>query len=324
MVTWAMVGTGLMADLILKDFALVENTELKALVSRDPDRADAKLKELGVEASSITFEQALEDSGIDLIYIASPHSEHHWMAKAALEAGKHILVEKAFMENAGQAEEIYALAKSKGLFSMEAMWTKFLPLHQRLEEMVKSGRIGKLRLIEANFGFRRTFDQSHRLFDASLGGGSSLDQGVYTTSLNRWFADSEIRSIAAHGYNYPNGTDALAMTQFEFANGVVGRGNSSLATSLGLAARLVGDAGIIEIHEAFWAATKATIKTYAENNDVPEIEELEVPKLGAGYAHMIQAVSESVISGEIENQQHTHQFSLEVMRALDEIRSQLR
>ncbi|MEY3561282.1 MAG: hypothetical protein RL068_434 [Actinomycetota bacterium] len=322
-IRWAMVGTGLMADLILKDFPLSDQTELLALVSRDIARAEAKLSEVGIAAKAITFEQALASNEIDLIYIASPHSEHYWMAKAALEAGKHILVEKAVMESADQAREIYALARSKNLFSMEAMWTKFMPLHNQLIELVASGKIGQLRLIEANFGFRRTFDNNHRLFNKELGGGSSLDQGVYTTTLNRWFAGSKIKTLRATGANYPNGADALAMTNFEFENGISGRGNSSLNTSLGMAARLVGEAGVIEIHEAFWNTEHATIKTYAPDSDVPKVEELYVPRKGAGYVHMIEAVSASVLAGELENQAHTHAFSVEVMDALDEIRSQL-
>lgn len=322
-VRWAMVGTGLMADLILRDFPLSENTQLVALVSRDTARAQAKLKEVGIDAQALSFEQAISDPEIDLIYIASPHSEHFWMAKAALEAGKHILVEKSFMNNAAEAQEIYTLAKSKGLFSMEAMWTKFMPLHNELIEIVRSGRIGQLRLIEANFGFLRTFDESHRLFNKDLGGGSSLDQGVYTTTLNRWFANSPIKSQTTAGYNYANGVDALAMTSFEFENGVIGRGNSSLGTALGLAARLVGDLGIIEIHEAFWNTTEATIKTYQPDSDVAHIERISRERKGAGYVHMIEAVSKSVLEGETENSQHTHEFSLEVMRSLDKTRADL-
>jgi predicted dehydrogenase len=312
-----------MADLILRDFPLSENTELVALVSRDAAKADQKLAEVGISALSLSFEQAIAHPEIDLIYIASPHSEHFWMAKAALEAGKHILVEKSFMNSAEEAEEIYALARQKNLFSMEAMWTKFLPLHTELIEIVKSGRIGQLRLIEAHFGFLRTFDNNHRLFNKELGGGSSLDQGVYTTTLNRWFADSPIKHQTTAGFNYPNGVDALAMTNFEFENGVTGRGNSSLATALGMAARLVGDLGIIEIQEAFWNTTDAVIKTYEPNSDVAKVENLSRPRKGAGYVHMIEAVSNSVLAGEIENRQHTHAFSLEIMRSLDKTRADL-
>ena len=323
-VRWAMVGTGLMADLILRDFPLSQNTELVALVSRDKDRAQAKLDEVGISARALNFDEAIADSEIDLIYIASPHSEHYWMAKAALKAGKHVLIEKSVMENAEQAEEVYQLSLDLGLFSMEAMWTKFMPLHNHLIELVREGRIGKLRLIEANFGFCRTFDNNHRLFNKELGGGSSLDQGVYTTTLNRWFANSPIKAQTTAGYNYPNGVDALAMTSFEFENGVIGRGNSSLGTALGMATRLVGDTGIIEIHEAFWNTTEATIKTYEPDSDQAKIEKLSIPRKGAGYVHMIEAVSSSVLLGELQNQHHTHEFSLEVMRSLDTTRQQIR
>ena len=318
-----MVGTGLMADLILRDFELSENTNLVGLVSRDAARAQSKLDEIGIKAKGMTFDQSLANNEIDLIYIASPHSEHFPMAKAALEAGKHILVEKAFMNNAQEAEEIFALAKSKGLFSMEAMWTKFIPLHNKLKELVAAGEIGELRLIEANFGFPRTYDTSHRLFSKELGGGSSLDQGVYTTTLNRWFADSPIKELKATGFNYENGTDATAMTDFVFENGVRGRGNSSLATAFGLGARLVGDKGYVELAEAFWNTTQATIKKYIVDTDKVDEEHLEVEKRGAGYVHMIEAVSQSVINGELENSKHTHQFTIEVMTALDEIRAQI-
>jgi predicted dehydrogenase len=162
------------------------------------------------------------------------------------------------------------------------------------------------------------------LFNKELGGGSSLDQGVYTTTLNRWFADSPIKHQTTAGFNYPNGVDALAMTNFEFENGVTGRGNSSLATALGLAARLVGDLGIIEIQEAFWHTTDAVIKTYEPSSDVAQVENLSRPRKGAGYVHMIEAVSNSVLTGEIENRQHTHAFSLEIMRSLDKTRADLR
>ena len=323
-VNFAMVGTGLMADLILKDFALAQNVNLSALVSREPSRAEAKLAELNIEARALSFENAIADAEIDLIYIASPHSEHFWMAKAALEAGKHILVEKAFMNSAAEAIEVFSIAREKGLFAMEAMWTKFLPLHNHLKELVESGAIGELRLIEANFGFPRTYDTSHRLFSAELGGGSSLDQGVYTTSLNRWFADAKISKISTTGFNYPNGTDATAMTDFEFENGVRGRGNSSLATAFGLAARICGDKAIIEIDEAFWNSSTARIKRYVVDTDRFETEEINVPKTGSGYVHMLEAVANSVLAGEVENSSHTHQFTIEVMTALDEIRKQIR
>ncbi|MFM1950777.1 MAG: hypothetical protein RL418_464, partial [Actinomycetota bacterium] len=102
-VGWAMVGSGLMADLIVPDFKYVDNTELIAMVSRNPEPAKAKLESLGYSIPVLSFDQALADPNIDLIYVASPHSEHYRMTAAALEAGKHVLCEKAFMMNAAEA-----------------------------------------------------------------------------------------------------------------------------------------------------------------------------------------------------------------------------
>jgi predicted dehydrogenase len=162
---WAMVGTGLMSTLILKDFAHVKNSDLVALASRNPERARQRLLSEGVTARACTFEEVLSDSSIDIVYVGTPHSEHFWQAKAALDAGKHVLVEKAFTMNAHEARELKALAKSKNRFLMEAMWTKFQPLHQEIHKRVMAGDIGTIKLIEGNFGFYMAFDDNHRLFN---------------------------------------------------------------------------------------------------------------------------------------------------------------
>ena len=318
-----MVGTGLMADLIIRDFALCDNTELAAIVTRNVEAAKPKLAAWGVDVPLVgSLEEALHDPSIDLIYVASPHSEHYWMTKAALEAGKHVLCEKAFMMNQSEAVELTKLAKEKGLFLMEAMWTKFNPLMNELKRRIDAGAIGKLKVVEANFGFHRTYDTSHRLFDAHLGGGSTLDQGVYTTSVISWFADSEVVEQFSRGELYPNMTDALAVTEFRFANGVIGIGSSSLSTSLGAGARLVGEDAYIEIDPAFWTPVSATLYRF-DSNDQLVPERIEVPKDGAGYAHMIRRVSEQVLAGETECPERSHAESVMIMGLLDDIRGQL-
>ena len=153
-IRWAMVGSGFMAELIIHDFALAENTRLVAMVTRDPAATRSKLTEWGVEAQTIgSLEAAAASPDIDLVYIATPHSEHYWMAKLALQAGKHVLVEKPFAMNQAQAIELRDLAAARGLFLMEAMWSKFNPLLNKLKQIVDAGAIGQLKMIEANFGF---------------------------------------------------------------------------------------------------------------------------------------------------------------------------
>ena len=120
-IKWAMVGTGYMSTLIIKDFELSANTEFVALVSRDTAKAAARLAADGIVAKALTFDEALADADIDVIYIATPHVNHYPMAKQALLAGKHVLVEKAFTMDASEARELEALAKQENRFLMEAM-----------------------------------------------------------------------------------------------------------------------------------------------------------------------------------------------------------
>lgn len=320
---WAMVGTGLMAELILNDFALADGTNLYALVSRDPAKAEARLKEFNIEAKALTFDEALADEAIDVIYVATPHSEHFAQATAALEAGKHVLVEKAFTMNADEAAKLDALAKAKNLFLMEAMWTKFMPLHNALKAMIENGELGELISIEANFGMNVPFDNSHRLFNHELGGGTTLDQGVYTTTFNRWMSGSPIAKQVTFGNRFANGADAHADTTFVFENGVIGHGISSLVSRYGFGGRVIGSAKTVELKGQFWNSRSLEILTYVYQGE-PTRELIEFETKGAGYAHMLQAVSAAIFAGNTQCVEHPVSWTIENMKVLDEIRANIK
>lgn len=322
-IRWAMVGSGFMAELICRDFALVENTELVAMVSRNPEAAKAKMPELGIDVPVLgSIEEAIADENIDLIYVATPHSEHHWMAKKVLEAGKHCLVEKAFTMNQAEAKELVSLARSKNVFLMEAMWTKFNPLMNEVKRRIEAGAIGELKYVETHFGFAIPFMAEHRLFRADLGGGTVLDQGIYTNTIARWMAGAEVAEIKARGELFDNGTEALALSQVRFTNGVWGFTGSSLNTALGTNARFSGTGGYVDIHGSFWSPDTAVF--YRPNSRFSTDEErLDLPKTGAGYSHMINAVSQAVLEGKTETEEHPLDFTIEMMGVLDEIRRQL-
>ncbi len=320
---WAMVGTGFMAELILKDFALADNTSLYALVSRHPSKAKARLEEFSIEAKALTFDEALSDSEIDVIYVASPHSEHFPMAKAAINAGKHVLVEKAFTLNAAEARELAALAKEKNRFLMEAMWTKFLPLHQAVKKMIENKEIGDLVSIEAHFGMNAPFNNDHRLFNFELGGGTTLDQGVYTSTVNRWWADSPIKSQNTIGQRFENGADSHADTTFVFENGVIGHGISSLISWQGFGARVIGSKHAVELIGSFWNARELEL-VIPNGQQMPIRERVAFETKGAGYAHMLEAVSASILSGQLENDVHPLAATISSMEVLDEIRRQIK
>ena len=123
---WAMVGTGFMADLIVPDFKFVENAQLVAMVTRSAVGMEAKQAKWGVNVPVIeSLAEAIANPDIDLIYIASPHSEHFRQAKQAIEGGKHVLVEKAMTMNAAEARELKRLADEHGVFLMEELFKWF-------------------------------------------------------------------------------------------------------------------------------------------------------------------------------------------------------
>ncbi|MEN9989373.1 MAG: hypothetical protein RL508_352 [Actinomycetota bacterium] len=320
---WAMVGTGFMADLIVPDFKFVENAQLVAMVTRSAVGIEAKMEKWGVNVDVIeSLEEAIANPDIDLIYIASPHSEHFRQAKQAIEGGKHVLVEKAMTMDAAEARELKRLAEQHGVFLMEEMWSKYNPLLLEVKRRVDAGDIGQLRFIETDFGFNAPYNAEHRLFKAALGGGSALDQGVYTTTIATLFAGSEITKVEAKGHLFPDGADASCLITLTYANGVIANAYSTLNMMLGMGGRVVGTAGRIEIEDPIFNPDTATVVKY-ENPMEPTREKIHIAKVGTGYTHMITAVSQAVLDGKLGTDVHPMDATIRIMEVLDEARAQI-
>ena len=267
------------------------------------------------------------DSYVDLSYNLNPKGQVQPIARSAvtlraLEAGKHVLVEKAFTMDAAEARELAEIAVRENRFLMEAMWTKFQPLHNEIKRLLATGRIGNLKMIESSFGLNLPFDNNQRLFNFEQGGGSALDQGVYTHAFAHWFAGSPLKKQTSIGELFSNGADASVHSVLEYENGVLGLALSSLVATLGFGARLVGDAGSITFEGTFWSSEAAVIDGPVDGKEHP-VERIECPRRGAGYVHMIEAVSSAILAGKIECEQHPLNFTIEIMEQLDEARRQI-
>jgi len=320
---WAMVGTGFMADLIVPDFKFVDNAQLVAMVTRRAVGMDAKMEKWGVNVAVIeSLAEAIANPDIDLIYIASPHSEHFRQAKQAIEGGKHVLVEKAMTMNAAEARELKRLAEEHGVFLMEEMWSKYNPLLLEVKRRVDSGEIGQLKFVETNFGFNAPYDADHRLFKAELGGGSALDQGVYTTTIAGMFAGSPITKVEAKGQLFADGADASCLITLSYENGVVANAYSALNMMLGLEGRLVGTTGRIHIDAPIFNPDTATIVHFNDQHDAIE-EKIHIAKIGTGYTHMITAVSQAILDGKLGTEVHPMEDAIRIMEVLDEARAQI-
>ena len=182
---WGVVATGGIAQSVVQDLVHLADAELYAVSSRTQATADAFAakygfaKAYGDDASGTGYQRLLADSAVDVVYVATPHAQHYEVALAALNAGKHVLCEKALTINAREAAELVALARSRKLFLMEAMWSRFLPSMQRAFDIAASGELGAVQWVTADLGFPAVYSPTARIWALKDGGGALLDLTVY-------------------------------------------------------------------------------------------------------------------------------------------------
>lgn len=312
-----------MARSIIPDFHLCENTEPLMVVSRDVDRAERFAKEVSVPRwGSLT--DALRADDIDAVYVATPHPFHAATAVAALEAGKHVLVEKPLTMNVAEAKRVVATARANQRFLMEALWQAFNPTVVELRRRVASGVLGDLAFAQASFGFHLEVDPVSRMWARELGGGSVLDQAVYPLSLVQSLFGEPSR-ILATGSIGPTGVDNEAIAILEFPNGTRATATSTLRAQLSNTAEVAGSLGRIEVQAPIFNPRGLTQYTWAPGDSwaAPEVESFSHEQEGNGYVPMLRAVSQAISAGELEHPFRTHEASLQVMQTMEEILRQL-
>ena len=172
------IGCGHIAEILAETMnAMPETVRIEAAASRSISKAEEFAARFGIGKAYGSYELLFEDNDVDLVYIATPHAFHKSEMLEALSHGKHILCEKAFCINAAEAEEVFALAAEKHLYVAEAIWTRYMPARKRIDEIIASGRIGKITTMTANLGYDILWKE--RIQDPELGGGALLDVGVY-------------------------------------------------------------------------------------------------------------------------------------------------
>ncbi|MCK5730151.1 MAG: Gfo/Idh/MocA family oxidoreductase, partial [Draconibacterium sp.] len=176
---WAILGCGKIAKKFSADLKLLPNVNLYAAASRNLDNAKDFATEMGFDVAYGSYEELVADSKVDIVYVATPHSHHYEHTLLCLKNKKAVLCEKAFAMNKNEVMEMIACAKENNTFLMEAFWTMFQPSFIHAMEILKSGELGKLKLVRSDFGFNGPFDTEKRLYNIALGGSSLLDIGIY-------------------------------------------------------------------------------------------------------------------------------------------------
>jgi predicted dehydrogenase len=316
-IRWGVVGPRRIAEKVVEDFAVVDRAGVVAVASRSIDRARAFAERHGIERAHGSYADVLADAEVDVLYVATPHPQHHAIALAALRAGKALLIEKAFTATTAGATEIVDLARETGVFVMEAMWTRFQPAVAALRELVAEGAIGEVRSVQADLGVSREYDPADRLFDLAQGGGALLDLGVYVVSFAQMLLGTPSRVVAA-GSLFPSGVDAEASLLLDHGDGRTATLTTSLRNALPGQARVFGTAGWIDVLPRFHHPT-----TIVLHRAGAEPETITRQPVGQGYAHELIEVTECLRAGRSESAVMTLADTLAVQTVLGEAAEQL-
>lgn len=294
-VKWGVIGPGRIAESVVPDFAHVPDAELVAVASRSAGRGEAFARRHGIGRVHTGYRAILDDPDVDVLYIATPHPQHRAISLAALEAGKAIMVEKSFTVSSVATREVATVARNRGVFAMEAMWTRFFPVIVRLRELVAEGAIGEVRSVQADLGVRNRTAPDDRFYSPELGGGALFDLGVYVVSFAQMLLGSP-SVIAAAGALTPSGVDLEESIVLGWPDGRSAALQVSLQSAMPGSARVIGTEGWIEVPPRFHHPDRIVVHRHGADP-----EEVVLPATGRGYTHEIDEVTRRVAAGEIES-----------------------
>ena len=354
MIKWGIIGTGTMAATFVQAIQRNKNCSVQAVGSRTLANASKFAERFGITHSMGSYEELVQSTDVEIVYIASTNNFHYKNALEALNAGKHILIEKPFALNHQESKEIVDLAISKGLFCMEGMWMRFIPMIQKAKELVKNGDIGTIQMMTANFGMPIQYDANNRQYDPKLGGGALLDLLVYPISLAQMILGKP-KTIQSLSTLTPSGVDAQTSCMFSYESGTISNLQASFSTALANEVYLYGEKGSIHITAPIYRPHESHIKYFSalspsdlksddgggisstiKNNKLLRgllfkigglakhvlQKKLIVPFEGSGYDHQVQEVVNCLKNNKKESPTMSLNDTLEIMQILDTIRQQ--
>ncbi len=316
MIGWGILGASNISNSFASDLPRSRGSRLVAVGARDLSRAEAFAGIVGAERAYGSYEELVADPDVDIVYIGTTHESHAEQTRLALEAGKAVLCEKPFTVSAAEAEPLVKLARDRGLFLMEAMWTRFIPAIRRIVELAQDGAIGEVKHVHSTFGNHVPYDITSRLFDPARAGGALLDLGVYPLTFARLILGAPDHvDAAARLYNGADLSTHLLLTHPSGSTASLG---CSMEIDLPAEGSIYGTEGTIVVPhplphpEAFRLLRKGG-----------EAEEITVPRTGIGYTHEIDEVNRCLRAGLTESPLLPLDDTLDMMRLLDGVRAQI-
>lgn len=316
-IRWGIIGAGRISSTFATALTSMEHTKLAAVASRDIVRAEEFAGRFHVDKAYGSYEELAADPEIDVIYIGTPHSEHKANAALCIKNSKAVLCEKPFTLNVSESEYLVKLAREYGVFLMEAMWTKFLPVTRRVKQWLLENRIGEVKHMRISFGYYSEFDPESRLFNPNIAGGALLDVGIYPISYVVHMLQRLPDLVISSAVIGRSGVDEQNVIILKYDNGILADLSSAVSADTGSEAVIIGAKGKIVIPK-FWAAEEASLYD-AENN---LMEEYKKPFAVNGYVYEAEEVNECIREGRLESELLPLKDTLDIMKLMDEIRGQ--
>ncbi len=307
------IGTGWIAEKAAITLAGLTMCEAYAVGSRSQEKADEFARKWDVKKAYGSYAELMADPNVDLVYVGTPHSHHYDVTREALLVGKPCLVEKAFMANRRQAQEIIDLAHERKVFLAEAIWTRYQPVVKMVRELIADGRIGTPRLLTATLGY--SMGEKPRIMRADLCGGALLDLGVYALNFVRMFFPADIVSIDSQCVKSTTGMDLTNAITLVLADGMLCNLQSSAACvgdNIGVIAGTDGNLIIDNINNPQTITVNGPDRTY--------IETIRVPQQITGYEYQFVACRQALIDGLLEPLEMPHAETLYIMELMDGLR----
>lgn len=320
---WGFLGAGGISTVIADDFQLA-GLKIQAVGTRNISGANAFADRFNVPNRHEGYEALVNDPEVDIVYISTIQPLHAEHALLAIAAGKHVLVEKPFAMNARQAKQVQDAAAAKGVFVMEAMWTRFLPSMQEAFKVINSGQIGDVRFVTADHSQYLPESFAPRLWDPAMGGGALLDLGIYPVSFFSRLLGAPA-GIAAKATITDRGVDLMTSSVFTYSTGAQAAMTTSMEVFGPITASVVGTLGRIDLDTSFYEHTTFTVyetDLSRESGVQKKVRRYEDKIEGRGMQYQALEVERCIHAGLTESPIMSLDETVSIMETMDEIRKQ--
>jgi len=308
---WGILGTGAIATQFTEGLAAAEHHVAAAVGSRSQAGAERFAARHGIARAHDSYADLAADAGLDALYVATPHNRHLEDTLLGLEAGTPVLCEKPLALSEAQGRRMVEAARNRGVFLMEAMWTRFSPVMCALRQMLAEGTLGEPRQLFADFGFRTDFDPAGRHFDPALGGGALLDVGVYCIALARMIFGADPEALTGLATLGETGVDEQSIISARYPGGGLAMLSSAVRTETPQEAVLSCTEALVRIPN-FWHPDRMFIDGQERRFEVT----------GNGYHYQALEVAERVRAGDLESPLLPHDESLAILATMDNLRQE--